>query len=124
MEGWRERGASKLIGSAISHTLHPGSAVMLLVDRTLRGQMSRDEIVSVVEAYLNGLAKKDLSSVPFAADITFEGPARTETCRTSERCRISDEHTATPQGHTNQTTPRRGRIHRHHVRHGNNPWNG
>ena len=36
--------------------------------------MSRDEIIAIAEAYLNGLAKKDLSSVPFAADITFEGP--------------------------------------------------
>jgi hypothetical protein len=36
--------------------------------------MSRDEVIAVVEAYLNGLAKKDLSSVPFAPDITFEGP--------------------------------------------------
>ena len=36
--------------------------------------MSRDEAIAVVEAYLNGLAKKDLSNVPFAPDITFEGP--------------------------------------------------
>ena len=36
--------------------------------------MSRDEIIAIAEAYLNGLAKKDLSNVPFAADITFEGP--------------------------------------------------
>ena len=36
--------------------------------------MSRVEVVATVEAYLNGLAKKDLSNVPFAADITFEGP--------------------------------------------------
>jgi hypothetical protein len=36
--------------------------------------MSRDEIIVIAEAYLNGLAKKDLSNVPFAADITFEGP--------------------------------------------------
>jgi len=36
--------------------------------------MSRDEVITVVEAYLNGLAKKDLSGVPFASDITFEGP--------------------------------------------------
>jgi hypothetical protein len=36
--------------------------------------MSRDEIVAVVESYLNGLAKKDLSNVPFATDITFQGP--------------------------------------------------
>ena len=36
--------------------------------------MSRDEVIAVVEAYLNGLAKKDLSNVPFAADVTFEGP--------------------------------------------------
>src|SRR5215469_17458805 len=36
--------------------------------------MSRDEVIAVVEAYLNGLAKKDLSNVPFAPDITFEGP--------------------------------------------------
>jgi hypothetical protein len=36
--------------------------------------MSRDDAIAVVESYLNGLAKKDLSNVPFAADITFEGP--------------------------------------------------
>ena len=36
--------------------------------------MSRDEMIAIAEAYLNGLAKKDLSNVPFAADITFEGP--------------------------------------------------
>lgn len=36
--------------------------------------MSRDETIAVVESYLNGLAKKDLSNVPFAAEITFEGP--------------------------------------------------
>jgi hypothetical protein len=28
--------------------------------------MSRDEIIAIAEAYLNGLAKKDLSNVPFA----------------------------------------------------------
>lgn len=36
--------------------------------------MSRDENVAIAEAYSNGLAKRDLSNVPFAADITFEGP--------------------------------------------------
>jgi len=36
--------------------------------------MSRSENIAVVESYLNGLARKDLSSVPFAPDMTFEGP--------------------------------------------------
>jgi len=36
--------------------------------------VSRDEAIAVIESYLNGLAKKDLSNVPFAADVTFEGP--------------------------------------------------
>ena len=36
--------------------------------------MSRSENIGVVESYLNGLARKDLSSVPFAPGITFEGP--------------------------------------------------
>lgn len=36
--------------------------------------MSRDEVIAVVEGYLNGLARKDLSNVPFALDVTFEGP--------------------------------------------------
>lgn len=36
--------------------------------------MSREENVTVAEAYLNGLASKDLSKIPFADDITFEGP--------------------------------------------------
>ncbi len=36
--------------------------------------MSREEKVAIVEAYLRGLAGKDISKVPFAANITFEGP--------------------------------------------------
>jgi hypothetical protein len=36
--------------------------------------MPRSENIAVVESYLNGLAGKDLSSVPFAPGITFEGP--------------------------------------------------
>ena len=36
--------------------------------------MPRSENIAVVERYLNGLANKDLSSVPFAPDITIEGP--------------------------------------------------
>ena len=36
--------------------------------------MSRSENLAVVERDLNGLASKDLSSVPFAPGITFEGP--------------------------------------------------
>ena len=36
--------------------------------------MTREEKVAVVEAYLKGLVSKDISKVPFAADVTFEGP--------------------------------------------------
>lgn len=36
--------------------------------------MSRSEKIAIVESYLNGLASKDLTSVPFAPGITFEGP--------------------------------------------------
>lgn len=36
--------------------------------------MSREDKVAVVDAYLKGLAGKDISKVPFAMDITFEGP--------------------------------------------------
>ena len=36
--------------------------------------MSRSENIAVVESYLNGLVRKDLSSVPFAPGMTFEGP--------------------------------------------------
>ena len=36
--------------------------------------MSGSENIAVVESYLNGLASKDLSPVPFAPDITFDGP--------------------------------------------------
>lgn len=36
--------------------------------------MAREEKVALVEAYLKGLAGKDLSKVPFAVDVTFEGP--------------------------------------------------
>jgi hypothetical protein len=37
-------------------------------------QLTREEKVAVVEAYLKGLVSKDISKVPFATDITFEGP--------------------------------------------------
>ena len=36
--------------------------------------MSRAENIDVVECYLKGLVSKDLSLVPFAPGITFEGP--------------------------------------------------
>ncbi len=36
--------------------------------------MSREGNVAVVEAYLRGLSSKDISKVPFATDVTFEGP--------------------------------------------------
>ena len=34
----------------------------------------RDEMIKVVEGYLEGLRKKDLSEVAFAPDVTFESP--------------------------------------------------
>ena len=34
----------------------------------------RSTIVRVVESYINGLGKKDLSGIPFAADFTFISP--------------------------------------------------
>jgi hypothetical protein len=36
--------------------------------------MSRSENIAIVENYLKSFISKDLSSVPFASDITFEGP--------------------------------------------------
>jgi predicted ester cyclase len=39
--------------------------------------MSRQEKVSVVEAYLDCFASKDLSKVALAKDVTFEGPQMT-----------------------------------------------
>jgi hypothetical protein len=40
-----------------------------------RGEaMSREEKVSVVEAYLDCFATKDLSKIAFTEDVTFEGP--------------------------------------------------
>lgn len=36
--------------------------------------MSREHQVAVAEAYLDCFAKKDLSQVSFAEDVTFEGP--------------------------------------------------
>lgn len=40
--------------------------------------MSREQKIAAVEAYLNCFATKDLSSVPFAEDVTFEGPGMTK----------------------------------------------
>jgi hypothetical protein len=36
--------------------------------------LTREAKIAVVEAYLQGLAGKNISNVPFASDITFEGP--------------------------------------------------
>ena len=36
--------------------------------------MSRSENIAIVESYLNGLVRKDLSSVPFSPGMTCEGP--------------------------------------------------
>src|ERR1700685_1563807 len=36
--------------------------------------LTREAKVAVVEAHLQGLVGKDISKVPFASDITFEGP--------------------------------------------------
>lgn len=36
--------------------------------------LSREENIRIVETYLNGLADKTLSKVPFAMDVTFTGP--------------------------------------------------
>jgi SnoaL-like domain len=36
--------------------------------------MHKSTNIDVVESYLKGLESKDLSSVPFASGITFEGP--------------------------------------------------
>ena len=36
--------------------------------------MSREQKVAAVEAYLNCFVTKNLSQVPFAEDVTFEGP--------------------------------------------------
>ena len=36
--------------------------------------MSREQKVAAVEAYLDCFMTKDLSKVPFAEDVTFEGP--------------------------------------------------
>ena len=36
--------------------------------------MSREQKVAAVEAYLDCFATKDLSKVPFAEDVTLEGP--------------------------------------------------
>ena len=36
--------------------------------------MSREEKIAAVEAYLDCFVTKDVSKVPFAEDVTFEGP--------------------------------------------------
>ena len=36
--------------------------------------MTRSEQIAVVDRYFNGLVHKDLTSVPFADNISFEGP--------------------------------------------------
>jgi limonene-1,2-epoxide hydrolase len=34
----------------------------------------REDVIRAVEAYLNGLGAKDVSSAPFHPDVSFEGP--------------------------------------------------
>jgi glyoxylase I family protein len=41
--------------------------------------MAPNDAVRAVDAYLDGLSRKDLSGVPFAADVTFESPLSTVT---------------------------------------------
>jgi hypothetical protein len=36
--------------------------------------MTRNEKIAVVESYISGLGKGDLSEVPFAADVSYESP--------------------------------------------------
>ena len=36
--------------------------------------MTREEMVSVVESYINGLGMGDFSAVPFGEDVTLQGP--------------------------------------------------
>jgi hypothetical protein len=50
------------------------SSFIVYAEPYLGEPMPRSENVAVVESYLNGLASKDLSSVPFAPGVTFEGP--------------------------------------------------
>jgi hypothetical protein len=47
---------------------------MLIEENRLRTRMSRSEKIAVVDCYFKGLIDKDLASVPFAANISFEGP--------------------------------------------------
>jgi hypothetical protein len=60
--------------------LHSSTPGLLALGRAYeviggRGEaMSREEKVSLVEAYLDCLATKDLTKVCFAEDVTFEGP--------------------------------------------------
>lgn len=37
-------------------------------------QDQREDVIRVVESYVNGLGKRDLSAVPIAPDFTFESP--------------------------------------------------
>jgi hypothetical protein len=66
------------VGCAPSHRARDAgvrmSSFIVYVEPCSGESMSRSENIAVVESYLNGLASKDLSSVPFAPDITFEGP--------------------------------------------------
>src|SRR6266849_1618082 len=80
----------------------------LLASQRTRGEsVSREEKVAVVEAYLRGLAGKDISKIPFAANITFEGPRADR----AERCgRILDKYFASRQKRPDQAAYCRGRF--------------
>jgi hypothetical protein len=54
---------------------HPNvNAQMTHAMETKEDHLTREAKVAVVEEYLHGLASKDISKVPFATDIAFEGP--------------------------------------------------
>jgi hypothetical protein len=53
---------------------YPGLRLGRVIANKGGTQLLREEKVAVVEAYLKGLARKDISKIPFAMDITFEGP--------------------------------------------------
>jgi hypothetical protein len=68
--------ASRLIGNYTKHGFVDGclQAIAPAIMRERREFMSREQKVAAVEAYLDCFVTKDLSKVPFAEDVTFEGP--------------------------------------------------
>ncbi len=81
--------------------------------------MSRKQKVAAVETYLDCFAKKDLSQIPLAEDVTFEGPLVPKLTGPPNYQRIPSEYSSDDQRYPVEAAHCRGGLRCNCLRHGN-----